>query len=107
MILYKIIKVYQKIPVEEDKKHQINKTKTVKKAKKVGRPKMKEEDKKNDPMFGIRIDQEVKDFYLSYRGLAKRVLMDFYYRVDGIKFEDRKNQQKSEELKEKRDKNDE
>ena len=47
MILYKIIKVYQKIPVEEDKKHQINKTKTVKKAKKVGRPKMKEEDKKN------------------------------------------------------------
>lgn len=58
--------------------------------KKVGRPKKKEEDKKNDPMFGIRIDQEVKDFYLSYRGLAKRVLMDFYNRVDAMRHEDKK-----------------
>ena len=60
------------------------------KVKKAGRPKMKDEDKKNDPILGVRLDPEVKEFYLSYRGLAKRVLMDFYNRVDAMRHEDKK-----------------
>jgi hypothetical protein len=66
------------------------------KIKKAGRPKMKDEDKKNDPILGVRLDPEVKEFYLSYRGLAKRVLMDFYHKVDFINHEDTLKNKKSE-----------
>jgi len=63
---------------------------------KVGRPRKKEDEKHVDPLFGIRLEQEVKDFYLSYKGLAKRVLMDFYNKVDMIKHKDMLENKKSE-----------
>ena len=55
---------------------------------KVGRKKL--DKKKEDIILGIRLDKEVKEFYLAHRGLAKKVLMDFYNRVEEIKRDQRK-----------------
>ena len=52
---------------------------------------------RKDTTLSVRIDYDIKDFYVAHKGLATRVLKDFFNQWDTLRHQSQQQQQQSKD----------